>query len=205
MALNLIIETIVALDMCNSKKITRSLGKMIRLYWSLSGLFLTTILHGNSLKPCQIVGFDKIVEYAIPESRSEDANLLDSDVYEKVKILKKCISSYETCIVEAQPKSINWLNKKLIKPINNKFDPLKRHLVFGLLQYFDEERNVFVCTVANNSFTLAAPWIGKSWVINDSKIMNKYELDGIRFSSVMTPESLYNALLLSYADSVNNK
>lgn len=178
---------------------------MIRLYWILWGLFLPTILHGNSLKPCQIVGFDKIVKYALPESISEDADSLDGDIYEKIKLLKKCISSYETCIVEAQPRSLNWLNKKLIKPLNNNFDPLRRHLVFGLLQYFDEKRNVFVCTVANNSFTLAAPWIGKSWVTKDSKVIEKYELDGIRFSLVMTPESLYRALLLSYVDSVNNK
>jgi hypothetical protein len=72
-----------------------------------------------------------------------------------------------------------------------------------LIQYYDKKRGVSVCTVAHNGFFPAIPWFGKSWTI-DGEHVTGYELYGDRFTTVMTPKSLYKVLLLSYEDEMKN-
>jgi hypothetical protein len=101
-------------------------------------------------------------------------------------------------MVERDTKSSNWFLKHLKEPLDRQFDPLERELVFGLIQYFDQKKGESVCIVAKNGFFQAVPWLGLSWVIKDNKT-TEYELWGNRFTTVMTPKSLYHALLSEYA------
>ena len=146
----------------------------------LLGFFINFTLYGNELRPCQTVGFDSIVEYAIPEINTmamDSANLSLPDRDKKIRGLKNCINKYSVCIVEIPPKNSSWLNKKLIEPHNNKFDPVSRALLFGLLQYVDKQNGKQVCIVAMNNFVQAVPWYGVSWVV-DRKTIKQYAFWG---------------------------
>ncbi len=165
------------------------------------GFFISFPLYsnGNNFKPCQTVGFANIEEYAIPgidTMTMDSANLSIQGRDEKIKLLKNCINKYSVCIVETPPKNSNWLSEKLIQPDNMNFDPVKRALLFGMIQYIDKKSDNRVCIVAMNNFVQAVPWYAVSW-INDGKTIKQYELRGARLNTVMTPKSLYRSLLAS--------
>lgn len=162
---------------------------------------LSCTLSANSLTPCEIVGFDEVAEEAIPYP---DTGVSDQDIEKEKALLIKCIKKYAVCIVEASPKSLTWLNRQLVEPVNNKYvDPLDGDLVFGLLQYTDKKTGKKVCMVTQNTLTHAVPWMGSSWV-TDGKIIKKYKFWDDLFNMSMTPKSLYNALLRSHEEAVRD-
>lgn len=170
----------------------------MKLCFLFASLLLNTSLYAQDIKPCQIIGFDDVAEEAIPiAGTTASMGISDEDRESEKALLKKCIKNYSVCISEAPPKSSSWLNKKLMAPADkNHFNPVSSRLVFGVVQYFDKKSGNLVCIAAINGITNAAPWYGVSW-INDGKTIKKYELRGAKFSTVMTPKSLYNSLLAS--------
>ncbi|HBI21235.1 MAG TPA: hypothetical protein DDY37_01375, partial [Legionella sp.] len=91
----------------------------MRVHIFLVGVFLSSTLYGNELKPCQIVGFDDVAEVAIPIPGTDASVGISSQVREEEKILlRNCIKKYAVCIVEAPPGGLSWLNEKLIEPNN---------------------------------------------------------------------------------------
>lgn len=174
----------------------------MKVYLMLTGIVLSFNLYGKVLKPCEMVGYEQVAEYAIPFDGSIGRPGVTLQERERsIKLLKECIHDSAVCIVEADLRSNNWISGELIEPADRGFDSVERHLVFGLLQYVDIKSGSSICIVAKNSFARAVPWIGESWVINGNNV-NEYEIEGVQFNLVMTPSSLYKALLKSHEDAV---
>ncbi len=177
----------------------------------LVGLFLCIETYGNTQKPCEMVGYDRLIgeitrsdgTIGAPDATSERQQRL-------INLFKHCIHTAAVCMVELDLDSSKWLisdrwiNKQLTPPINGDFDPVNERLIFGLLQFIDEKTGSSVCIVAKNSFARAIPWYGSSWVISDKDI-KEYEIYSDKFTTVMTPNSLYNTLLEVHQEAVAEK
>lgn len=175
----------------------------MKIHILLAGIFLSSTLHGKELKPCQIIGYDSVEEYAIPgvdTMTMASANMSIQDREQKKNLLKKCINNYSVCIVETPPKNSTWLSEKLIQPINKNFVPGESHLLFGMIQYVDKKTGDKICIVAQNGFSQTVPWYGVSWV-NDGKTIKQYEIWDDLFSPAITPSNLYKALFNSQKNS----
>ena len=167
-------------------------------------LFSSFTIYGSNSKPCQVVGFKIVAEHAIPiAGNMASAGISDYDRKKEMRLLTKCINRYSVCIVEVPPKNTSWLSKKLVQPSNNTFDPVDSRLVFGMIQYVDKTSGASICIVAHNSNAQAVPWLGSSWII-DGKQVKEYEFWGDRFNTVMTPKSLYKALLISHEEAMRD-
>ena len=89
----------------------------------------------------------------------------------------------------------------MVAPKDGDFDPIERKLIFGLLQYVDKTSKEQVCIVVGNGFSQVTPWYGSSWVVTDEGI-KQYEIASSQFTTVMTPNSLYNAMLKTHREAV---
>ncbi|MBL7481323.1 hypothetical protein [Legionella bononiensis] len=178
----------------------------MRIYCLLIGLFFSIELYGDTPKPCEAVGFDKLIKYITVSDGHMLFATADGE-RNMIKLFKKCIHTAAVCIVQVDMKSNNWkrrknwINEQLIPPVDEDFDPVKGELVFGLLQYVDKKNNESVCIVAKNSFAHAIPWYGRSWVVTEQDIKD-YEIYGSQFHIAMTPNSLYKALLQAHQEAV---
>lgn len=156
-------------------------------------------LYGSELKPCQKVDFDQVAKYTFPKY-----GWIGSKEKEKIiQLLKKCLYTSEVCIIEAEHPSEEWFSDKLKEPVDGDFGLGEGRLVLGLLQYEDKKDGSSVCIVAKNSFAHAVPWIGASWIISKENI-TEYEIGGVDFTTVMTPNSLYKALLKAHKNEVED-
>ncbi len=171
------------------------------------GLLLSSILHGQELKPCQKIDFSAVAEYAIPNlDRTTSGGISANDIKQESAFLKKCIKKYSVCIIENPPNNSKWVNKRLIAPaFDENFNSGDTDLVFGMLQYVDKKTGASVCIVAINEQSHVLPWYGSSWVINGDSI-KEYEISSEHFTPRMTPQTLYRALLKTHEEAViNNK
>ena len=165
----------------------------MRLFLLLLFFLISLSLHGNKYTPCQIIGYNNVEEYAIPligTVAMDSANLSVLNRKKKIRLLKNCINKYSVCITEIPPHNSNWISEKLISPSNINFNPVKRALLFGMIQYVDKENGNKICIIAMNNFVQAVPWYGVSW-INDGKIIKQYELRGARFNEWNTERRLH--------------
>lgn len=156
-------------------------------------------LYGSVLKPCQKVDFDQVANYTFPKN----GWIGGKERQKIIQLLKKCLYTSEVCIIEAEHPSEKWFSDKLKEPVDGNFDSVKRDLVLGLLQYEDKKNGSSVCIVARNIFFQAVPWVGASWIISKENI-TEYEIGGEDFTTVMTPNSLYKALLKAHKNEVKD-
>ena len=182
----------------------------MRIYYVLIGLMLSIELYGETLKPCEMIGANKIIK-SIAMSNGKIRIPLPTAKREQnlVKVLKKCIHTAAVCFAEVDIKdsrwtgSKSWINDKLIAPNDGDFDPIERKLIFGLLQYVDKTSEEGLCIVAGNGFSQVTPWYGNSWVVTDEGI-KQYEIYSSQFTTVMTPNSLYKTMLETHRKAVIN-
>ncbi|KTD35413.1 hypothetical protein Lmor_0860 [Legionella moravica] len=156
-------------------------------------------LYAGYTKPCEVVGFDKLVGYITLSDGHMAASLsYEQQEYELIELFKKCTHTAAVCMVdidwERRKGTTNWISEQLIPPVDGDFDTSKRELIFALLQYIDKKSGAGVCIVAKNNFAQVLPWYGRSWVVTDQDIKD-YEIYGSQFHISMTPNSLYEALL----------
>ena len=152
-----------------------------------------------------MVGLPDLVEKAMPKTDTIGSTGISSrDREAEEKLLAECATKYSVCIMDAPPNNLRWLSVKLMEPADNQhFDPVKSHLVFGMIQYVDEKTGLLVCMVAKSTQAHAVPWIGSSWV-TDGKTIKRYKFWDDRFNTVMTPKSLYKAILKSHEEAVRD-
>lgn len=160
-------------------------------------------LYGEELKPCETVGLEQVISFALPAAKGGMSSLTAQEVSSLVKLLKKCIHTSSVCIAESDRGSKNWVSSRLRAPKDGDFDPVERELILGLLQYIDKTSKEGLCIVVGNGFTQAIRWYGSSWVVTDEGI-KRYEIASSQFTTVMTPSSLYNAMLVTHRKAVVN-
>ena len=174
----------------------------MRVYLIIVCVVLSFSLYGEELKPCEVVNYKQVIQYTIPPDKSFRSTWLTKREKKNVtRLLKKCIHTSAVCIAEANEGSSNWVSDKLIAPKDGDFDPVGRELIFALLQYVDKRNKEGVCIVAGNGFTQVIPWLGRSWVVTKTGI-KQYKIDGPQFTTAMTPNSLYKALLKAHKEAV---
>lgn len=168
-------------------------------------LYLSVILSFGvfAATPCEIVGFDKLLEYTVSDPKiMVGVPMTPKDLEEQKVLLKECISNFSVCIIGAPPKKMIWRYKDLVTPIDDVFyGRYKNRLAFGLIQYIDKETGVPICIAATNALNFSILWDGGSWEIKEGKPI-QYILWYPHFSTRMTPKSLYEAMLASHKDAV---
>ncbi|CAM3055719.1 hypothetical protein [Legionella worsleiensis] len=171
----------------------------MRFYCLLIGFIFSIEVYGNVLKPCEAVGFDNLIEYITVSDGHLGLSFSDPQEEPKlIELFKKCIHTAAVCMVDIElnrkEKIGYWISEEFIPPVDGNFDPVERELIFALLQYIDKKSGAGVCIVAKNNFAMAIPWHGRNWVVTDQGI-NDYEIYGSQLTTVMTPNSLYEAML----------
>lgn len=163
----------------------------MKIYLTLGSLLFNCALYATALKPCEVIGYERVVEQGLPLYKT---GISPQAREEALVILKKCISEDAVCIIGDTPKTTQWLSTEFIEPQNGNFDPMKTDLVFGMIQYADKETGLSYCIAARYDFSYLSAWNAKKWIIEGKTIQEVELYDDILFR-VKTPKSLYHALL----------
>ena len=163
----------------------------MKIYLVLGSLLFNCALYATTIKPCEAVGYERVIEQSLPLYKS---GISPRAREEALVILKKCISEKSVCIVGDTPKSDQWLSTELIAPENNDFDPVKIDLIFAMIQYADKKTGLSYCIAARYDFTYLIEWNAKKWTVDGTTVKENKIYDK-RFARIKTPNSLYKALL----------
>jgi len=175
----------------------------MRYLYLVAILLISSAANAESRMPCQYIDFDELVDDALPyfHRLASDEMVARELRKQQIDLLKQCIEKYAVCIVEMPPKVSIWFNKELKAPIDDNFDPVKRDLAFGLIQYTDKTTGEQICITAQSGDAQALPWLAYSWVIGNG-LVKKYDICSKYFHMAMTPKNVYDALLASHQRAV---
>jgi len=177
----------------------------MKFFYLFLAVIINSVTYGATRMPCQLIDFNEVIDAALPQIDSYSAQGISSNaIKNQINLLQQCVKKYAVCIAERPPATSVWLSRELKSPLKDNFDPVKRELAFGLVQYIDKKTGDLICSISQNNNVQAVPWFGSSWVIGKG-LVKKYEIWDAHFNTVMTPKSLYDAFLISHQESVKDK
>ena len=91
------------------------------------------------------------------------------------KNIRQCLKENFACLAISNIKSGSRIARYINLKTDKKYSPLKlkdnETIAFAAFQYKTSGDNLSACVIAGNTYTSAAPWMVRGWVIKDGKII----------------------------------